>query len=215
MVSVAFLLVKKKGVTTTGGMCLWAVALFILSSGSRASAEGDMSLRKATFAGGCFWGIEKVFSEFPGVVSTQVGYTGGSVKKPNYLEVCKGLTGHAEAIEITFDPARTSYQKLLEVFFRHHDPTTLDRQGPDIGTQYRSAIFYHDETQKKAALKSKELLDKAKIFRHPIVTEISPAGSFWSAEEYHQKYLKKNPHGYCSIHLQSEKITNILSSDVS
>ena len=173
------------------------------------------SYRRATFAAGCFWGVEKVFSEFPGVVSTQVGYTGGTTRSPSYEEVCSGLTGHAEAIEIVYDPAKISYQKLVEVFFRNHDPTTMDRQGPDIGTQYRSAIFYHDDIQKKSALKALELLDRAKIFKRPIVTEVSPAGPFWVAEATHQKYLKKNPQGYCSLQLQSDKIAEILKTDVS
>lgn len=166
--------------------------------------------QKATFAAGCFWGVEKVFSEQKGVLSTQVGYTGGDTQKPGYEEVCTGITGHAEAIEIVFDPAVVSYEKLLEIFFSHHDPTTLNRQGPDIGSQYRSAIFTHNDAQKKSALKSKELLNRANIFKRPVVTEISPAGPFYRAEEYHQKYLKKNPHGYCSLQLQSEKIAQVL-----
>ena len=166
---------------------------------------------KATFAGGCFWGVEKVFSDLPGVVSTQVGYTGGTVENPSYELVCTGKAGHAEAIEITYDPSKISYEKLLEIFFEYHDPTTLDRQGPDIGNQYRSAIFTHSPEQEKAALRSKELLERAKVFKSRIVTEITPAGKFYRAEEYHQKYLKKNPHGYCSIQFQSRRIREVLS----
>ena len=165
---------------------------------------------KATFAGGCFWGMEKLFSEPDGVISTRVGYTGGHVKNPNYEMVCTGMTGHAEAIEITFDPSKISYGKLLEVFFSYHDPTTLNRQENDIGTQYRSAIFYHDTAQEKATKKSIELLTQAKVFRNKIVTEVKPAGDFYAAEDYHQKYLQKNPNGYCSIHFQSRKITEVL-----
>jgi len=190
------------------------MVLFTWFLTSPAHAESETmkdSTQKATFAGGCFWGIERVFSELDGVVSTQVGYTGGPGKDPDYESVCTGRTGHAEAIEIIFDPSKIRYEKLLEVFFNHHDPTTLNRQGPDIGTQYRSAIFYHNEGQKATALEAKELLDRAGIFKRPIVTEISPASPFYKAEEYHQKYLKKNPHGYCSIQLQSEKISQVLS----
>ncbi len=180
----------------------------------RAMAEEDrrmtVSSQTATFAAGCFWGVEKVFSEQKGVLSTQVGYTGGGTQTPGYEEVCTGETGHAEAIEIVFDPAILSYEKLLETFFSHHDPTTLNRQGPDIGTQYRSAIFTHNDSQRKAALKAKDLLDRSGIFKRPVATEISPAGPFYRAEEYHQKYLKKNPHGYCSLQLQSNKIQEVL-----
>lgn len=176
-----------------------------------AEENRSMTIQKATFAAGCFWGVEKVFSDIPGVVKTRVGYTGGTRKDPSYEEVCTGQTGHAEAIEIEFDPAVVSYEKLLETFFRHHNPTTPNRQGPDIGSQYRSAVFTHDGFQKKAALKAKDLLNRSKIFKAPVVTEISPAGPFYEAEGYHQKYLKKNPRGYCSLQLQSEKIGEVLS----
>ncbi len=176
--------------------------------------EGAESMRasteKATFAGGCFWGMEKLFLELERVVSTRVGYTGGTVKNPSYEIVCTGLTGHAEAIEITYDPSKISYAKFLEVFFSYHDPTTLNRQENDVGTQYRSAIFYHDAAQEKAAKKAVELLTQAKVFKNKIVTQVEPAGEFYAAEEYHQKYLQKNPHGYCSIHLQSRKVSEVL-----
>ena len=167
---------------------------------------------KATFAAGCFWGVEKVFGALPGVVSTQVGYTGGSVKDPTYEEVCTGRTGHAEAIEITYDPSRVRYEELLEVFFRHHDPTTADRQGNDVGPQYRSAVFYHSDEQKKAAEQALQALREAKIFRDRIVTEVVRADEFYRAEEYHQKYLKKNPFGYCSLQMQSAKVGEVLKA---
>ena len=172
--------------------------------------ENNMSTEKATFAAGCFWGVEKVFGALPGVVSTQVGYTGGTTRNPSYEEVCTGRTGHAEAIEVTYDPAKVSYDDLLEFFFRHHDPTTLDRQGNDIGTQYRSAIFYHDAKQKATAQNVIDILRKAKILKGDITTTLEPAGEFYRAEEYHQKYLKKNPLGYCHIQLQSSKIGEVL-----
>ena len=164
----------------------------------------------ATFAGGCFWGMEKAFGELNGVVGTRVGYTGGTTKQPTYEMVCTGRTGHAEAIEVTYDPARLSYEELLEFFFTHHDPTTLNRQGNDVGTQYRSAILTHTPDQQAAALRAKEALAVAGVFRQPIVTTIESAGEFFPAEAYHQKYLQKNPHGYCDIHLQSAKVREVL-----
>lgn len=145
-------------------------------------------IEKATFAAGCFWGIQQVFDETPGVVKTTVGYTGGTKKNPSYEDVCTGETGHAESIEVEFDPEKTSYGKMLEVFWKHHNPTTMNRQGPDIGTQYRSAIFYHDEKQKKIAEKTKKEVQKK--FEMPVVTEIVKAGEFYPAEDYHQKYYK-------------------------
>ncbi len=190
-----------------------SLGVFSLMSGvSIANEVGSMNknYEKAIFAGGCFWGLEKYFGEQEGVVSTRVGYTGGSVKSPGYEMVCSGATGHAEAIEITFDPSRIHYEELVEFFFRLHDPTTKDRQGPDSGSQYRSAIFYHSPIQKKSAETAVKALNNAGIFRNPVVTEIAPAGEFYAAEEYHQKYLKKNPHGYCSIQLKSGKISEVL-----
>lgn len=171
---------------------------------------GESKMEKAAFGAGCFWGVEKVFGDLPGVVSTQVGYTGGDLKNPTYEQVCASPTGHAEAIEITYDPAKTTYEALLEAFWMHHDPTTLNRQGNDVGRQYRSVIFYTTPAQKDAAVRSRDLLEKARIFRSPIVTEISPAQVFYRAEEYHQKYLKKNPLGYCHIQFQSKKIKEAL-----
>lgn len=168
--------------------------------------------QKATFAAGCFWGVEKLYWEIDGVLSTQVGYTGGKTEGATYESVCSGLTGHAEAVEITYDPSKVNYEDLLEVFFLHHDPTTLNRQGPDVGTQYRSAIYFHSPEQKAAAEAAVQALEEARIFKKPVVTEIKPAGPFYSAEEYHQKYLKKNPNGYCSIQLQPGKISQAIRS---
>ncbi|AKB84523.1 Peptide methionine sulfoxide reductase MsrA [Methanococcoides methylutens MM1] len=148
-------------------------------------------LEKATFAAGCFWGVEDNFSRVRGVVSTKVGYTGGSMENPGYYDVATGKTGHAESIEILFDPEIVSYEELLEVFWSIHDPTTLNKQGPDIGTQYRSAIFYHDENQKENALNSKKRQEESKQYINSIKTEIVPADIFYPAEEYHQKYFEK------------------------
>lgn len=142
----------------------------------------------ATFAAGCFWGVEETFRKTKGVVNTMVGYTGGNMKNPSYEDVCSDETGHAEAVQIEFDPKKVSYEKLLDIFWQNHDPTQLNRQGPDIGSQYRSAVFYHNEKQRKAALKSKEMLGKSGKYNKPIVTEILPAADFYRAEEYHQKY---------------------------
>lgn len=146
---------------------------------------------KATFAAGCFWHVEEVFGRVDGVVSTRVGYTGGSVQDPTYEQVCTDSTGHAEAVEVTYDPARVSYEKLLEVFWACHDPTTRDRQGPDVGRQYRSAVFCHGEEQRRAASASAGALAGSGRLRAPVVTEIGPAAPFYEAEEYHQKYAEK------------------------
>jgi peptide-methionine (S)-S-oxide reductase len=150
----------------------------------------------AILAGGCFWGVEDLFKAEKGVISTEVGYTGGASDKAKYEFVKKGTTGHAEAIKITFDPKVISYEKLLLFFFSIHDPTTLNQQGNDIGSQYRSEIFYLNENQKKVAEEIKERVDKSKKWKKPVVTAISKAGPFYSAEEYHQDYLQKNPGGY-------------------
>jgi peptide-methionine (S)-S-oxide reductase len=146
---------------------------------------------KAMFAAGCFWGVEAVFRQVKGVTSTTVGYTGGSFEDPTYQDVCTGKTGHAEAVEVEFDPTRVSYEELLTVFFENHDPTTLNRQGPDVGAQYRSAVFYHTPEQMAAAKAMKEKLEKSGRYRKPIVTEITSASRFYRAEEYHQQYLEK------------------------
>lgn len=150
----------------------------------------------ATLAGGCFWGMEEILRRAPGVISTRVGYTGGGFPNPTYEDMKTGTTGHAEAIEITFDPVKTSYSKILELFFKMHDPTTVNRQGNDIGSQYRSSIFYHSEAQKTEATKVKEKVQVSGKWKKPIVTEIVPAKTFYLAENYHQKYLEKNPGGY-------------------
>jgi len=152
---------------------------------------------KAAFAAGCFWGVEAAFWQIKGVISTQVGYTGGNMKNPSYEDVCTDDTGHAEAVEITFDPNKVSYEKLLDVFWQSHDPTQLNRQGPDVGTQYRSTIFYHNQKQKKAAEKSLEI--EQKKYKNQIVTEIKPAATFYRAEEYHQQYLEKRGLSTCHI----------------
>ena len=150
----------------------------------------------ATLAGGCFWGVEELMRKLPGVLSTRVGYTGGSTANPVYEDVHTGRTGHAEAIEIVFDPAKLSFEALLHHFFNLHDPTTLNRQGNDVGTQYRSAIFYHDEGQRQVAEQVKARVDASGEWPRKLTTEITPVGTFYSAEDYHQKYLQKNPNGY-------------------
>jgi len=156
-----------------------------------------VTLRKATFAAGCFWGVEEVFRTTPGVVATEVGYVGGRIERPTYEQVCAGGTGHAEAVEVTYDPTQVSYGTLLHVFWENHDPTTPNRQGPDVGEQYRSAIFFHSPDQEAAAVASKASLEQAGRFRRPIVTQIVPASTFWRAEEYHQQYLAKRGDRSC------------------
>ena len=155
--------------------------------------------RKATFGAGCFWGVEVAFRQVPGVLNAEAGYEGGSLTNPRYEDVCSGRTGHAEVVEVTFDPTGVSYEQLVDVFFTHHDPTTLNRQGPDRGTQYRSAIFYHDEEQRGVAEAAKERWNRSGRWRSPIVTEVTPASTFYRAEEYHQRYLEK--HGLANCHL--------------
>ena len=149
---------------------------------------------KATFGAGCFWHVEDLLGKTKGVKSTKVGYTGGQLPNPTYDEVCTDRTGHAEAVEIEYEPDEISYEELLDVFWNNHNPTTLNHQGPDVGIQYRSAIFYHDDEQKDIAEKSKQLLEKSGRHENPIVTQIVPALTFYKAEEYHQKYFKK--HGF-------------------
>jgi methionine-S-sulfoxide reductase len=149
-------------------------------------------LRKATLAGGCFWGVQELIRKLPGVVSSEVGYTGGDVANATY----ENHEGHAEAVEITYDPKKISYEDILVFFFKLHDPTTKNQQGNDMGSSYRSAIFYHDEEQRQIAEKVKARVDKSGAWKRPVVTEIVPAKKFWTAEAYHQDYLQKNPHGY-------------------
>lgn len=148
-------------------------------------------MAKATFAAGCFWGVQEAFDQIEGVTATAVGYTGGKTANPSYEQVCTDTTGHAEAVEIEYDPGKVSYEKLLDTFWAVHDPTQLNRQGPDVGTQYRTAIFVHDAEQEKAARAAIERLQKSGKFRRPVVTEVVPAQTFWRAEEYHQKYFAK------------------------
>lgn len=164
----------------------------------RATPEPADGLATATFGNGCFWCTEAVFQAIKGVKSVESGYTNGRVPNPTYEQVCSGATGHAEAIRLTYDPAVVSYPELLEVFWRSHDPTTLNRQGADVGTQYRSAVFYHTDRQKELAERYKRAIDAAGVFARPVVTEIVPAATFYPAEGYHQNYYALNPRqGYC------------------
>jgi len=149
-------------------------------------------MERATFGAGCFWGVEAAFQKVKGVVSTKVGYSGGSFKNPTYRDVCSGKTGHAEAVQVEYDPSKVSYEELLDVFWNVQDPTSLNRQGPDVGTQYRSAVFFHDTTQEAAAKAAKERLQKSGRYKKPIVTEITPASEFYEAEDYHQRYFEKH-----------------------
>lgn len=157
-------------------------------------------MAKATFAAGCFWGVEATFRQIPGVSSTRVGYTGGSFPNPSYKDVCSDGTGHAEAVEVDYDPTKVSYEQLLNVFWENHDPTQLNRQGPDFGTQYRSAIFFHSPEQEREARASKDKLQNSGAFSRPIVTQIVPAPTFYEAEDYHQQYLEKR--GLASCHIK-------------
>ncbi|HEY2930794.1 MAG TPA: peptide-methionine (S)-S-oxide reductase MsrA [Acidobacteriota bacterium] len=157
------------------------------------------NIEKATFAAGCFWGVEATFRRIPGVAATAVGYIGGTLPEPTYEDVCTDRTGHAEAVEVQFNPSRVSYRELLKVFWENHDPTTPNRQGPDVGTQYRSAIFYHTPEQEAEASNSKEELERSGRFKRPVVTEIVPASRFYRAEDYHQQYLEKRGLAHCRI----------------
>ena len=157
------------------------------------------TLETATFGAGCFWGVEELYRKTEGVKDTAVGYMGGTKAHPTYEDVCADTTGHAEVVQVTYDPTVVTYEKLLEMFWENHNPTTLNRQGPDVGRQYRSAIFYHDEVQRVAAEHSKAVLEASGKWQKPIVTEISPAKAFWKAEEYHQKYLLKRGQDSCHI----------------
>jgi peptide-methionine (S)-S-oxide reductase len=158
-----------------------------------------MATEKATFGAGCFWGVEATFRALQGVINATVGYAGGTSANPTYEDVCSDETGHAEVVQVEFDPEQASYRDLLDVFWTNHDPTTLNRQGPDVGTQYRSVIFYHSPEQKTAAEESKAELERSGRFRRPIVTQIEPAPPFYPAEEYHQRYLEKRGLAHCQI----------------
>jgi len=156
-------------------------------------------MEKATFGAGCFWGVEATFRQIPGVAATQVGYMGGTLKNPTYKDVCTDRTGHAEVVEVTFDPSKVSYDQLLKVFWENHDPTQLNRQGPDTGTQYRTVIFFHTPEQEAAAKASKDERQRSGLHKRPVVTQIVPATEFWRAEEYHQQYLEKRGLSSCHI----------------
>ncbi|MGB7970480.1 MAG: peptide-methionine (S)-S-oxide reductase MsrA [Candidatus Deferrimicrobiaceae bacterium] len=184
------------GITTV--LALAAVTAVAAGNDSMTKPKEAVSGKQevATFAGGCFWCMESPYDKLPGVISVTAGYTGGKQKNPTYQQVSAGGTGHAESVQIVYDPGKIGYEKLLDVFWHNIDPTVKDRQFCDIGSQYRSAIFYHNEEQKVLAQKSKETLEKTKPFKGPIVTEITPASEFYPAEEYHQHYYKKNPIRY-------------------
>ena len=176
--------------------------------------DGEQYLEQATLGAGCFWCIEAVFQNLKGVYKVVSGYTGGKVKNPTYREVCYGRTGHAEVAQITFDPNQISFKDLLEVFWKTHDPTTLNKQGADVGTQYRSAVFYHNDEQKKIAEDYKAKLDTAKVFADPIVTEITALDIFYEAEDYHQNYFNDNPsQPYCQFVVKPkvEKVKAVFS----
>jgi peptide-methionine (S)-S-oxide reductase len=187
---------------------MWPAATVKQQTGSRRTVASraqsfhrapSMKTEKATFGAGCFWGVEETFRKLKGVVSTAVGYAGGTKDNPSYEDVCTDETGHAEVVEVEFDPSQISFNQLLDVFWSNHNPTTLNRQGPDVGTQYRSVIFYHSPEQKAAAESSKDELEKNRRFNGPIVTQIEPAPRLWRAEEYHQRYLEKRGQPHCAI----------------
>lgn len=177
--------------------CINSLSMTFRPEGTAKTAAPSASL--ATFAAGCFWGIEDKFGKLPGVLVTAAGYSGGKTKNPTYQQVCSDTTGHAEAVQVTFDPAVIGYEDLVRRFFTIHDPTQLNRQGPDTGTQYRSVIFYHDEDQKRIAEKVRDEFAQEKVFKKRIVTEIVPAEEFYKAEEYHQRYYEKNKRGSCAF----------------
>jgi methionine-S-sulfoxide reductase len=176
--------------------------VFLMMLSTLSAHAAAPKLETATFAAGCFWGTEEFFRKIPGVVSTRVGYTGGTKDHPKYEDTTTGTTGHAESVELQFDPKKVSYNALLDQFFKMHDPTTLNQQGNDVGTQYRSAIFFHDKEQEKEALAFKAKVDQSWAWKAPVTTEIAKAGTFWPAEDYHQKYLEKNPGGYDNHYLR-------------
>jgi peptide-methionine (S)-S-oxide reductase len=178
---------------------------------STSSHSGTQAQELATFAGGCFWGMEELFRALPGVIDTEVGYTGGQLPRATYKDVKKGNTGHAESIRIQFDPSRITYKQLLDFFFRIHNPTTKDRQGNDIGTQYRSAIFFHSEEQEAAAEDFIARVDQSGAWPGPVVTEVWPVGEFWPAEPEHQDYLQKYPDGYTCHYVR--KLPSFLTED--
>jgi len=171
-------------------------------SDAAAKADWPEITETATFGAGCFWGVEAAFRKIEGVLETAVGYSGGHYDNPTYKDVCSGRTGHAEVVRVTFDPERVTYGDLLEVFWKIHDPTQVNRQGPDVGYQYRSVVFFHSPAQEKAAVESKKALEESGKYSRPIATSIEPAAKFWKAEEYHQQYLEKKGLASCHISLQ-------------
>ena len=183
----------------------WSLLLstLIVSVALGTTSSAKAKTQTAILSGGCFWGMEEVFRKIPGVVSTEVGYTGGTKSNPSYEDVSSGKTGHAESLKLEFDPNKISYEDVLKTFFRMHDPTSLNRQGNDVGTQYRSEIFYMNDQQKQAAEKVMKLVDQSKKWPAPIVTKLEPAKTFYPAEDYHQKYLVKNPGGYNDHYLRN------------
>jgi len=204
------MIVERRPTMTKNRSCIQLIALIALLGFTQAAtaspaAKGARTMNKtttvekATFAAGCFWGVEAAFRQIKGVVSTQVGYTGGRTTDPSYEDVCTDRTGHAEAVEVTYDPSRVKYEDLLHVFWTNHDPTTPNRQGPDVGEQYRSAIFYHSPAQETEAKASKARLESEHRFKRPIVTQILAAGPFYRAEDYHQQYLEKRGLSTCHI----------------
>lgn len=172
-------------------------------------AESNNAIELATLAGGCFWGMEDLIRKLPGVIDTEVGYTGGKTVNATYRDVKKGTTGHAEAIQIQFDPSKISYREILDFFFRMHDPTTLNRQGNDIGDSYRSAIFYHGDKQRADAEQMIQTVNQSKAWPSPVVTQVTPAGEFWRAEPEHQDYLENTPGGYTCHYIR--KLPSFLS----
>jgi len=186
----------KKSVGGIRGFARAAARVVVVAGALLAGGAAAQSTAKATFAGGCFWCMEPPYDKLPGVLSTTSGYMGGKKRSPTYEEVSTGTTGHTEVVQVVYDPAKVRYEKLLEVFWRNIDPTVRDQQFCDVGSQYRTAIFYHDDEQKRLAEASKAALEKSKPFKAPIVTPVQAAGEFWPAEDYHQDYYKKNPVRY-------------------
>jgi len=187
------------GAGSGGGTCRFASADGLASDAESVLQKENGTMDTAIFAAGCFWGVEAKFRQIEGVMDAEVGYTGGHTKNPTYREVCSGNTGHAEAVRVQFDPETVTYEELVRFFWTMHDPTTRNRQGPDVGSQYRSAIFTLSDEQRNVAERVKKELEQAGAFQRPITTEISPAGEFTRAEEYHQRYFEKNGGGGCSI----------------
>jgi peptide-methionine (S)-S-oxide reductase len=186
----------KKSIGGIRGFARAAARVLVVAGALLAGGAAAQGTAKATFAGGCFWCMEPPYDKLPGVLSTTSGYMGGKKRSPTYEEVSTGATGHTEVVQVVYDPAQVSYEKLLEVFWRNIDPTVRDQQFCDVGSQYRTAVFYHDEEQKRRAEASKAALEKSKPFKAPIVTPVQAAGEFWPAEDYHQDYYKKNPVRY-------------------